>query len=175
MNNTGSARARASSLLLALSVVACGGGTDEDSESLAPGTPVAVEVRPVAAPTPPAARGLVESDVRVSGFPLPVGVTELMREERHYLCLVPGNVADTRRYVAQRILTGRVSALGEGAVYYNSMLREAHGAALHLDISVSMTPRGTELEVTEIPPPQTRELSLQELEEIARRQMLEGR
>lgn len=153
---------------------ACGGDENEES-AIAPGTTVAPTVPPPA-PEPPRPRGLVASQDAFAGFPLPEGVTVLAREERRLLALVPGTVAEARRYVGERVFSGRVTALGsDGAIYYNSIVRAARGGTVHMDITVNATQSGTQLEIAELPPAQTRALSQEELEAIARREMLEGR
>ncbi len=96
---------------------------------------------------------LLESDQRVAGLALPRGLETVLDEERSHVYHSRAPLRKLQSYFGQRLLTGQVDRMGDGAVYRNAAPRGVRGGVVHMDVSILPMDRDrTRVEIIEIPP-----------------------
>ncbi len=162
---------RQAALGTALVVLTMGCGSKQTE---APYIPPAVadrveKARPVLPPAPEPLydeRGnLLGSTERVAGLVIPRGVKSVLRESRRYVYETAVPTRKVVRYFGNRLITGDVQPVGEGAIYRRATSRDAVGGVVKMDVSIFNQAGGTtRIEIREIPPMPVHPVSPQEVE-----------
>lgn len=143
--------------VLLLLLAACSGG-ERDVEGRPSEVLPQVEVTPAPHIEAPALYddegNLRESETRVAGLTLPMGLTPNAGDDERlhtYLSDVP--IGALLRYFGPRLTTGEVAELpGHGASYRAAVPREVTTGAVPLDVTVMPVPGHTLVEIRERPP-----------------------
>jgi len=98
---------------------------------------------------------LLESEEVIAGLTLPRGLEPSLTEERRHVYLSHVPIHSLKQYFGQRLVTGEVDAVQDGAIYRNAVPRDARGGVVRLEVSILPVSRHeTRIEVVEIRPPQ---------------------
>lgn len=164
---------RLSAVGLALGLAACS-SPEPTGEAVfePPSTPVAqTEAGPERASIYDAEGNLREGDALVAGLRLPRGLEKKLDLGRRHVYETRVPIAKVQRYFGPRLLTGRVTRIGEGATFREATPRGATGAVVKLDVAIVPAGEGlVQVDIYELPPPPARPLSESEMRAIVERE-----
>ncbi len=114
---------------------------------------------------------LRESQEKIAGLVLPVGLRQVRETERKKVYRTEVPIRKLLEYFGPRLFTGSVERDGPGAVYRNAQVQGVLRSSVKLDVSIKKSnERVTRVAITEIPPPPRHAPSLDETRKRASEQ-----
>jgi len=115
---------------------------------------------------------LLESDTVVAGLRVPRGLETVLDEERSHVYHSRVPLRKLQAYFGERLITGEVDRMGDGAIYRGAVPRGVTGGVVRMDVSIlPMSRDRARVEIVELPPTPTNPLTEQQYNEALERDL----